>query len=300
MNSNTNRKLPLKHILLLVLLLINILSFSQKTVRSKGFSKVKQEANRTKEQTKAEVKQQAMINAIENKFGTYVTGGGKLIVKDGKSAFSYIGTTKVKGEWIKTLDIYFEEDSQQTKSGIDIYISCHIDGRIREATPKANINFEVLNDTSIKSRTKSFYNNEQLYIHFISPVDGYVSVFIEEGETTRRLLPYSGMEGEYQSGVPVKGDQAYIFFSEDFNYFPAYVMDEMLLYTNIKKEYNTVYIVFSEEKFVKPILKSVETINDRLLPKSIRSIKFKEWLSDCKASIPGFLDVEIEITIEKR
>ncbi len=280
--------------------LINAYSFSQKTIRAEGTATVKIEANMTKEQTKQIAKEKAMINAIEDKFGTYIESKSILNIEDKKSVFSYIGTTKVLGEWVRTLEIKFDENIQQTESGFDNYISCDIVGKIRKPEPKANIDFKLLNLPQIESRTTSFYVDEQLYVYFISPVDGYVSVYTEEGEITRRLLPYSTMEGEYQSGVPVKGDQPYIFFSNLHNYFPDYTVDEMILYTDKQKEYNTVYIIFSEEKFVKPILKTIEIVNDRILPKSISSVKFHEWLSDCKAIMPGFLDVEIGITIEKK
>lgn len=291
-----------KQLLLILFLLTNIYSFSQRTVRSKGTAKVKIEVNKTEEETIAIAKEQAMIKAIENAFGTYIESVSVTTVNDKRSNFHYIGTTKVKGEWIKTLS----EDMprklfQTTELGTDVWIEYTITGRVREIiSNKANIQFEILNCPQIECRTTSFYADEQLYIYFKSPIDGYISIFIDEGEITRRLLPYSGMINDYQSGVQVKGDTDYIFFSESLNSFPRYVVDEIELYTNSQKEYNTVYIIFSEEKFVKPILNSSEIVNDKILPKSMNSKDFQKWLSDCRASIQSFQVVNMEIVIQTK
>ncbi len=289
----------LKIKLALFLSIILSSSYCQKVYKSSGKAIKKVEVNETKEQAKAKVKELAIIKAIENKFDSYVNAGSRLEVKNGRSAFTYIGSVKVLGEWLKTTDVKFTEDSHKTESGIDVYITCCVEGKVRAVTPKAVVKFEVLNMPKVESRTTDFLNNEQLYLQFISPVDGYVSVFLEEGGITRRLLPYSKMGGECQNGVLVKGDSPYLFFSENHSYWTGkYETDEIILYTNKSKEENMLYIIFSEKEYKKPILNPVEKKGKQMLPKSLKTSAFKKWLTDCKINMPEFVCIEKKITIK--
>ncbi len=272
---------------------INLNSFSQKILRSKGFARVKIESHISEEGTIKIAKEKATINAIENAFGIYVESKSALLVENSTSDFRYIGTTKVKGEWLKTID----EDLKIKSSDGERWVEYTIIGKIREIQPKASIEFEILNCPQIECRTTEFYSNEQLYVYVKSPVDGFISIFMDDGQDTWRLLPYSGMKGESQSGLAVEADKSYIFFSEKHNDFPGCPVDEIILYTDSKREYNTVYIVFSETEFVKPVLGPVQTINGTIYPKSLETYKFEQWLVDCRASIGSFLELKKEIVI---
>ena len=57
--------------------------------------------------------------------------------------------------------------------------------------PKANLEYVILNCPETACRTSNFFDGEQFYLYFKSPVDGYLSVYIDEGDITYRLLPYT-------------------------------------------------------------------------------------------------------------
>lgn len=275
---------------------------AQKIVQADGKSQVRMENNMTTEEAYNLAEQQAKINAIENEFGTYVEQQTDMTLTEGRTSYNIIGTTKVKGDWIKTTGIKFSEDFRLEsgtygKQNVK-YISCAIKGKVRKSTPKANIDFLILNCQDEACRTTDFLDGEQLYLYFQSPVNGYLSVYVDEGDITYRLLPYVLMSDDYQSGVFVEGDRQYLFFSEKFNAFKNSVVDEILMFTTKKVEYNTVYVVFAEEKFVKPILDQKTEVEGKILPKSLSSEKFQEWLAENRAVIDSFQDKKIKISIK--
>jgi hypothetical protein len=286
---------------LFLLIAVNPLS-AQKIFQAEGKSQVRMENNMTTEDVYAQAEQQAKINAIEKEFGTYVEQQTDMTLSDGRISYNIIGTTKVKGDWIKTSSIKFSEDLRLEtgaygKQNVK-YITCNIKGKVRKSAPKANIDFKILNCPDEACRTTDFVDGEQLYLYFQSPVDGYLSVYVDEGDITYRLLPYVLMSDDFQSGVFVESDTEYLFFTEKYNSFKSSVVDEIVMFTTKNVEYNTIYIVFAEEKFVKPILEKKEEIDGRILPKSLSSEEFQSWLSENKAILDSFQDRKIKINIK--
>jgi hypothetical protein len=274
----------------------------QRIEKSSGKAQVRMELDMTTEEAYEEARLQAMIDAIQNAFGTYVEQQTDMTIIDGKEAYNIIGGTKVRGDWIETLDEDFREEFrvETTKLGKQNmkYITCNIKGKVRKTIPKADIEYVALNCPDVVCRTTNFYNDEQLYMYFKSPVDGYLSVYIEVDNITYRLLPYTTMIDEQQNGVKVRADQDYIFFSEEYNTFRNMPVDELEMFTNKKLEYNTLYVIFSEEAFVKPVLDPKEEVNGRIMPKSIESTKFRGWLSNNRAALPSFQEKKITVSIK--
>ncbi len=171
---------------------------------------------------------------------------------------------------------------------------------MRKSIAKAKLEYEILNAPFISARTTSFLNDEQLYLYFKSPVDGFLSVYLDDGSMTYRLLPDTYSPELFMSGAYVKGDLEYIFFAPGNNKLPQPDVEEYLMFTNKEIEYNSIYIVFSEDKFVKPILSGEEKVAERVLPKSLSTNKFQKWLSDNRASSESFQDIRIKVSIEQK
>jgi len=277
-----------------------VFGFAQKMKTESGTAQIRLEKNMTKEEANQKVEELAKINAIENAFNTYVEQEATVTVNSGKSDFRIIGTTKVKGEWIETLDKKLTEEIKEEKGpyGIEktLWITCKIRGKIKEATPKANIEFATLSCPRLNCRSTTFTSGEQLYLQFKSPLDGYLSVYLDDGNTVNRLLPYSSAQNA--SSVNVKADKEYFFFVKGESNSELGKPDEVELYTLKKTEYNTLYIIFSEVNYYKPMLNQEKTSeNGYLLPKSLSKIKFEEWLSNNRATLNDFLDRTVNIEI---
>ena len=259
----------------------------------------------TKEQARDKAEDLAMINAVENAFGTYVEQDADIRVSNGAVSYNIIGTTKVKGEWLRTDKKEFKEDIQdqlddnQHKEKV-IWIRCIIEGEVRKIRSKANLEIKSLRCPMPECETTAFLDAQCFQLYFKSPVDGYLSVFIEENsEATRRIFPYLNQGNE--SAVKIEGDKPYILFTNfrDLNKF-ASKADEIELYTYSNLEYNNVFVLFSPIPYCKPILNNATLLPDGyVLPKAISTTKFQEWLADCRLEMPDFQSKRIKISISK-
>jgi len=176
------------------------------------------------------------------------------------------------------------------------WITCNIKGKIKRATPKANIEFATLSCPKLNCRSTTFTSGEQLYLHFKSPLDGYLSVYLDDGNTVNRLLPYTSAQNS--SSVNVKADKDYFFFVKGESNPELGKSDEVELYTLRSHEYNTLYIIFSEVNYYKPILSQEKAAeNGYILPKSLSKNKFEEWLSNNRATLDDFLDRIVNLEI---
>jgi len=291
-------------VLLFCFLGINTTLVAQKIVNARGEAQVRVERNKTEAETRELAEQQAMINAIENAFGLYTEQQFDMTIKNGLTTYNTIGTTKVKGDWIETTDIDFSENLHtETIQGERIqvkYITCNVEGRVRQTLPRAGLAYQVLNSPNLLSRTTSFRHEEQLYVYFKSPVSGYLSIFLEDEEAVYRLLPYMNMSDQYQSGVAIKGDTDYLFFSPGDNAFPGNAVDEpRLLSLKQEVEYNYIYLVFSEDEFVKPLLDGSTIVEGRIIPKQLSSKKFQQWLVNNRITSDRFQAIKVKISIEQ-
>ena len=103
--------------------------FSSKRLKKvAGTAQIKLEHNSTKDAAYRQVEQLAIVNAIEIAFGTFVEQETNLTVSDGKSRFNIIGTTKVKGEWIETLNKKIDKKQREVEGEFGtqqkIWITC--------------------------------------------------------------------------------------------------------------------------------------------------------------------------------
>jgi len=278
---------------------------AQRPVSAKGTSQLRIESNMTKEQAREKAEDLAMINAVENEFGTYVEQDADIKVDNGAVSYNIIGTTKVKGEWLRTHKKEFKEDIQdqldndQRKEKV-IWISCTIEGEVRKIRSKANLDIKFLRCPSLECETTAFFDAQSFHLYFKSPVDGYLSVFVDENsETTRRLFPYLNQGNE--SAVKIEGDKPYFLFtnSDNLNSFGSKA-DEIELYTYSTIEYDNVYVLFSPLPYFKPILTNATLLPDGfVLPKAISTAKFQDWLADCRVAMPDFQAKRIKISIAK-
>lgn len=290
-----------KAAVLLFVILFSGISFAQKIVKVSGNAQVRMESNMTENDTYKLAELYAKINALQNKFGTITDQQFIFMVENGKADYNIIAGTEIKGEWIETTHKHFSEDFTDEKSRDGNrkikWVTCEIVGKARKITPRAHIEFYPMNCVELSCKTTEIANDGNLYLSFKSPVDGYLSVFMDDGNRTYRLLPDKYSPKAFESGVFVKGDQNYILFSPDSNTLIQKQVEEYKLFTDEELEYNYLYVVFSEKPFVKPILENFETKNERQLPKWMTTKKFQEWISENKYAENSFQVKQMAITI---
>ena len=171
-----------------------------------------------------------------------------------------------------------------------------VTGRIREIiSAQIDIKAEVLcNGTDLKFARTDFKHGDDIYLYFQSPVNGYLAVYLldEATQMVNCCLPY---EGSSESIVSIEKDSSYIFFSRKHAGDNAYLVDEYQMECSAPIERNTLYIIFSTNKFAKAISNKV---GDRLSP-GLPFKEFHKWLAKGKQRDREMLHLTRLLTITK-
>ena len=224
--------------------------------------------------------QRAQLQAIADAFGTIVTQTNATTVKNenGKSDVSLLslGASEVKGEWLRTdgepeYEIAYEDGM--------LAVTVRVKGVIREIV-NAAVDFQarvLCNGTEDRFEQDRFRNEDDLYLSFQSPVDGYLTVYLLDAEGTAYcLLPYRGDTG---GRVAVKGNRRYVFFSvDDVPAGERGMVDEYVMTCGNGKELNQIYVIFSPQLFTK----AVDYAGEGLQPRELPYEEFQQWLFDCR------------------
>lgn len=271
---------------------------SQSTKVASGESNIRIEPYVSLNEAKERVLELAKVDALIKEFGQYIEQQSNLDLQNGKVDFRSYGQTKVKGEWIRTLgDPEFKIDQRANRGSEERWISCRVRGEVRRAIPKADVEVELLSCPEKPCVTDRFKDEQLLYLYVKSPISGYLSVFLDDGEKVYRLLPYRSMEG--QKSVKITADKEYILFSASKNKFNQ-ASDGLQVFTERESEDNTLIVVFSENDYSKPRLNDEQVdANNFIIPQSLSKNYFENWLGNNRAAFSDFLDLKRRFVIQK-
>jgi hypothetical protein len=267
----------------------------------------------------------AKINALENAFGTLVMQGNTVYVENKKTGekietnttFKMIGNTAVKGEIIQILKTDIKQTIKKEKVNrkkVEItYIDCVITLEAKELTDtKIEIESYPLNSDKLLKPVTQFIEGDDLFLYFRSPVNGYLTVFLDDGQQAQCLLPYRTMPKGLEEAMPIIADKEYLFFSDkpEHNYFEDdfFSEDTYELVASSDKDLNELYIIFSKKPLNKPILNKDEN-NELLvelekenyeLPRNLDTKAFKKWLVKIQQIRNDLQIINHMISIEKK
>lgn len=284
--SKKNRKNTHKWVFLMAFLFCVATAFAQRDyIEAKGEAMVLIEDDVSINKTKAIAKERAIVNAIENKFGRIIIDGNTSYVENiqtgdrvkTKTSFSSLSETMLRADWIKDkTPPKFEKIDDANGS----WIKCTVRGFIREITEaKTNYKVETLNCPEKKCATTSYKNGADFFLYFQSPINGFLTIFLADEESSFRLLPYANGHS-----YKIKADEEYILFTEKEKNAQQYQ-----LFTQKMSEINKLYVVFSASAFHKPTLnkkskEEIEDINEKTsvnvenIPTNLPIKEFTEWL----------------------
>jgi len=279
--------MKIAHLILIILFTKSL--FGKSNIKTEtGVFETELSNNESKDAAKKRAKEGAIINALEKAFGTAVFQGNSLFVKNvttgektqTTTGFNTIAETYVKGEVIEELDIEFSEIPFEKiinkKKEFGTIIKCNVKIKAAEySDPNANFDAFSLNCTDTTNcKTTSFKKNEDFFLYFKSPKNGYISVFIDDNESSSLLFPYVTNREKYYDGYPIVQNKAYLLFSKEkqFN-IDKLIVDELSWETRENLEKLT--ILFSPNKFDLPDLKSKKSSS---IPQSLPSVDFNKWL----------------------
>jgi hypothetical protein len=296
-------------ILTLIFLLTLNCAFAQKIRDASGMAQLRLEDDMSKEELKEQLRHDAIINAIEREYGTYVSQESFVDIDDGNTQFRIFGKTVIQGEWLKTTHETFKEEKRKSKEGRrnkhELWMVLKIEGRVRELSqPDIELSYFTTNCRKEICQTGIFESGQPMYLHFKTPADGFLSVYIVEDEAAYRLLPYQNMPVRYKNAVPVLADQEYVFFSpygenDHFDDFSEHLIDELVMLTDLDEEYVELYLVFSTEEFIKPGLAApdVEEGSGYEIPKSLHASTLSNWLESNRISSVNFYYQQLKLKI---
>jgi hypothetical protein len=287
------------YILTLSIFLCTFLSWAQevKVIQTKGKAQVQWYPEReSMTQAKEHALELAKINALENAFGTLIMEGNSVYIEnkktgekvETKTTFKMIGNTAVKGEIIQVLKTDYKETVRKEKINrkkVEItYFECSVVLEAKELTDtKIEIVTYPLNSSKIIRPNTAFYDGDDLFVYFKSPVNGFVTIFLDDNQQAQCLLPYRKMPKGLEEAMPVIADKEYIFFSDkpEHNYFEDdfFAEDTYQLVSSTEKDLNELYVIFSKQPLNKPMLNDAkDDTNKNILPRTINSDEFKAWL----------------------
>lgn len=213
-----------------------------------------------------------------------------------ETRFLSLSESEVKGEWLKD-----EGEPEFTRSFSDdgtLVVKCRVKGLARALSNEA-ADFETLvlrNGNDRKNADTNFRHDDDLYMYFSSPSNGYVSIFLQdESGDVYTLLPYPHSDVDR---IRVKKGFDYVFFDttkagSDFG-----AVEPITVTTDGATEYNKVYVVFSPETFSAPPSRFI----GEGLPPVTDGESFSKWLVKSRRNDPkmGVKSIMIKIDPDSR
>ncbi len=233
--------------------------------------------NMTMEQAEVFAVESAKLRIIADNFGTVVGSTDILTIanKDGMSSVESLlmAGTEVKGEWIATVG---EPRITRKVVNNEFVLEVTIAGKIREiVTAPVLFNAKVLrNGVTDNCESDSFRNGDYMYMSFQSPEDGYLSIYITDGNDVQCLYPYKGLPSEY---MHVSADIRHLFFSKEHSgIIDPNRVDKCRLGCQNDNEPNRIYLIFSPNKYSKAVDYSA---SEDKMPRHLSFKEFHNWLS---------------------
>lgn len=219
-------------------------------------------------------KQQLIAGAFGTAVGVNTTT--RVTNRNGQSEVEMIsvGDSEVRGEWIETLGeprytVAYEQ-------GL-LVVTVSVAGRIREvAGARIDIDARILrNGTADKFESSDFHSGDDLFLAFQTPVAGYLTVYLYDGEdAVYCLLPYREQDG---GRVAVEAGRRYLFFSQrEAEEALVPFTDEYTMTCSRPGEMNRIYVVFSPNKFIKA--NDNASLSEEL-PRELDYRSFLNWLT---------------------
>lgn len=270
----------MRQAVILLLTLLTTSAFAQKVKTVEGEYTYHAPENVTMEQARRTALDRAKIQAIADEFGTIVqqTNTTRIQNTNGEAAtdFYSIGGSEVKGEWLETIG---KPEYTITYEDNMLIVTCKVKGKAREIV-SAQIDFKahvLRNGTDDKFEDDDFKSGNDLYLSFVSPVKGFLAVYLIDADNKAFcLLPYrSQTEGIY----PIEANRRYVFFDiKSASPEERAMVDEYVMTCERSSEHNLIYIVFSPN----PFAKAADSSSNDLLPRELSYEDFQQWLVKCR------------------
>lgn len=234
---------------------ISLSSFAQRTVKVCGEAEYVVPSTISLEDAKRIVADRARQNALAEKFGTDISVTNVTHISNVNEQcdvlFHSFGESSVKGIWLGDNEEPVYEYTTDTRTGQQTIIA-KICGRARErkGSEYSLIVKTLCNSTSDNGETTSFKDGDDFFISLLTPVDGYIAIYLVDAEQNAYCIyPYSP-NGD-GCGIVRHGKRKVFFSEKEADDDERNSVNEYTLTSNNSVEYNKLYVVFSTNKFTK-------------------------------------------------
>lgn len=265
----------LRQTLLFVIILTNAVSAQCQQTRKISydfFYTVPQ--NMSIERARIVAAEEARAEALVKEFGRNVSRSSVSVSKkegdEEIETFMSIAGNDVKGEWIADLKEPLYSYSTNSKTG-ETSMTVKVFGLVSEISgQRIPLDVKVLcNGTEDRYESLEFKSQDWFFVSMISPVSGYVSIFLEDNQRNIVcMLPYVRQS---VGAMPVTADEKQIFFSYDDAPMKLknYVVQYSMTCDGIE-ETDILYVVFSTDPYSKPAMEEG----------MVSYMDFNNWLAD--------------------
>lgn len=237
--------------------------------------------------------ERAMLQAIDKEFGNVLTQTTRMDMRSsaGGESLDFWSSAQslVKGEWVETIG---KPEFEAFIENGDFVVTCRVKGRAREIKrAQADLIAKLLhNGVTDDCETSTFLSGEECYLAFTTPVKGYLAVYMEDEQKNMNvMLPFYS---ETRTCTPVEPGIRHLFFTTNDGDKEKYRLE-----TDKAIERDIVYVVFSQNEFIKPIDKST---GRELSLKTLTSEDFHRWVNRTRALDETFQLVALPLTITAR
>ncbi len=291
----------MKQFLLTVLLLVagHFLASAQKPETATGSYTYYPPSDQSLEEARHVALYRAQMQIIADTYGTVMNMSSTTVVKNSKedsavNMFS-LSESSVRGEWLETIGEP-KYSTAITEQGM-LSITVTVTGRIREIKEaRADFELKVLkNGMEDKFESNDFHDGDDMFISFACPADGYLTIYLYDGEEqVYCLLPY---QQQHSPVVKVEGGKKYIFFSaEKADYgVPESLVDEYAMTCSKSMEMNRIYAIWSPDSYYK----AVDALEGENLPRMLNLKSFNNWLSKLRVQNSNIAVKTTDIIIKK-
>ncbi len=280
----------IKRILTILLLFTPLTTFAEKAKVVSGSYTYYVPYNVARDKAEQIALERAMIEAIAAEFGTILSQHSRMDMRSSKTGenvdFWSSASSLVKGEWISTIgkpvfEAFIEDGN--------FVVKCEVKGYARELKgPSVQLEVKLLrNGTTDSYESSSFKSGDHCYLAFTTPVKGAIAVYLEDEEKmVSCMLPYYA---QTCTCTPVSPGERHLFFTTNDGDQEMYQLS-----TDKEIERNMMYVIFSQNEFIKPIDKSN---GEELSLKTLKWEDFQNWLKKSRGLDSTFQVIAIPITI---
>lgn len=258
--------------------------------------------------------QQAKIKAIEEPFGTALSQINYSSLSStnsgGNEQFNSFAESDVNGEWLETIS---EDVKRISQDGMEFY-HVKLKGKVRELiSNRIDVDWALMangiDPKKDKVRNETFFVGDYLYVYFMSPIDGYLAIYLadcDQDQIVQCLVPYRGVN---DGSMKIEANKPYVFFSrEHADDSIKSKVGRIKVNAHNSIDYNRLHILFSPNEFTKTIDNDAPSaiITDKYgneihtLPRQLDFKIFQKWLAKTRLKDRDMQNLGVIFKIEKQ